>query len=421
MRHAVVVLLTIGTLLAAAAAVSAAGSTPICAPSPSPSSSSYWTPFGDAVWTANGLVTTSRADPTQPYGVTCGGASVTGGSLPTTNPKQITALSFDFNPDRSGPSGISPRLVVCFSDGPSCNSNGNLAPTQWTANTWTHVDGFAPSNGVDNVWGNQGGSCGTTYNTTWSAIIACHPGATITEIAVVNDSGSVYTAGEQVVLNNLTVNNVVAHAAPPVLGQLATVVPVMGQVMVKPHGARRFHAVKTITRIPYGAIVNASKGHLQIIAARGRGTESGVFYDGSFSLTQTKTGVVQAALTGRPACADASEASEASDASEAPEAHDAATKTFRLWGHVSGRFRTRGHYGSASVQGTIWLTEERCDGTFFHVVKGTLRIRDFTLHKTIILRAGHSYLAPSQPPDTYDHDGDYYSDKALGLIHDTDR
>ena len=84
MRHAVVVLLTIGTLLAAAAAVSAAGSTPICAPLPSPSSSSYWTPFGDAVWTANGLVTTSRADPTQPYGVTCGGASVTVSAAPLT-------------------------------------------------------------------------------------------------------------------------------------------------------------------------------------------------------------------------------------------------------------------------------------------------------------------------------------------------
>ena len=36
---------------------------------------------------------------------------------PTSDPHQITALSYDFNPDRAGPSGVSPRLVACFSDG----------------------------------------------------------------------------------------------------------------------------------------------------------------------------------------------------------------------------------------------------------------------------------------------------------------
>ena len=49
-------------------------------------------------------------------------------------------------------------------------------------------------------------------------------------------------------------------------------------------------------------------------------------------------------------------------------------------------------------------------------MEGVLRIRDFTRHRTVILHAGHSYLAPRpvpKPTDTFDHDGD----KDLGLVH----
>jgi hypothetical protein len=333
--------------------------------------------------------------------VTCGGASVYGPSLPTTDPGKIAALSFDFNAPVSGPSGTAPRLLVCFSDGQACDSNGHLAPTQWTANTWTHVDGFAPSDGVNNVWGNSGGTCGTTANTTWSAIVACHPGATITQVAVVNDAGSQYPSGVQILLNNLTVNNVTARAVQPVLAQTATVVPIGGKVLVKKHGSRRFVRVNTITSLRYGATVNAGGGRLRIFAAKGHnGNEAGVFYGGSFSLTQNHTGLVQAALTGQPSGCPTREL-----------AHAASARTFQLWGHVKGKFRTRGRYGSASVGGTIWFTQNRCDGTFFHVVEGVLKIRDFTRHRTIILRAGHSYLAPRPNPDPFDNDGD--NDKGL--------
>lgn len=395
MRRVLAILIGLAVPFAAATAVSGASSPLPCVPTPIPAASGYWTPFGNGVWTPAGLVTSSKADPSQPYGVTCGGASLYGSALPTRDPHQITALSFDFSPDRSGASGVSPRLMVCFSDGPLCQSNGSLAPTAWSANTWTHVDGFAPSGGA--AWGNSGGSCGATYNTTWTAIVACHPGAGITEVAVVNDSGSIYPAGTQVLLNNLTVNNVTARAVPPVLAQSATVVPVGGKVMVKRHGSHRFVPVNTITRLGYGATVNAGRGQLRIFAATGqKGTQSGVFYGGSFRLTQDTTGLVEAALASQPAGCKGTELAHAA-------------RTFALWGHVKGKFRTRGRYGSASVQGTIWFTENRCDGTYFHVVRGVLRIRDFTRHRTIILRTGHSYLAPRAKPttDAFDHDGDH--------------
>src|SRR5205085_12484868 len=114
------------------------------------------------------------------------------------------------------------------------------------------------------------------YNTSWSAIVACHPGASITEVAVVNDSGAEYPSGTHVLLNNLTVNTATARAVPPVLAKTATVVPIAGTVMVRKHGAPRSAAAKTITSLGYGATVNAGTGRLRVFAAKGHtGTESG--------------------------------------------------------------------------------------------------------------------------------------------------
>ena len=394
-------------LLVMPGAGTAAGGSVVCAPVPNPSGTGYWTPFGDGQWTATGLQTSSQTDPSQPFGVTCGGASVYGPALPTSDPNQITALSFDFVPSASGPSGTSPRLLVCFSDGTNCNSNGYLAPTSWTAGQSQHVDGFAPAAHGD-VWGSEGGKCGSTVVGSFSAVIACHPGATVTQVSVVNDSGLQYPSGEQVVLNNMTVNNVVAHATPPVLGQQAEIAPLSGSVLVRPPGSKHFVRVKTVQPLRYGAVVHATRGHIQVIAATpGGGFQSGEFYAGGFNLSQLHSGYVQAQLTGKPA-----------GCTKKPGANIARKRTLSLWGHVKGHYSTRGNYGSASVQGTIWLTENRCSGTFFHVVEGTLKIRDFVKHKTIILHAGHSYLARRPVTvDTVDHDGDFQADKNAGLVH----
>lgn len=373
----------------------AASPSSACTPAPSTSGTGYWTPFGDSAWTGTGLLTGSRADASAAYGVTCGGASVYGQALPTTSAAAVNALSFDFNPSLSGASGSSPRLVVCFSDGAVCDSNGSVAPTQWVAGTWTHVDGLASS-----AWSNSGGSCGNRYSQTWSQIMACHPGATITQVAVVNDSGSMYGSGEHVLLNNLTVNNLTAHATPPILGVRATVIATAGSVQVRRPGSHRFLRLKTLSSVPYGAVVNAGAGKVRVIAARPRsGTESGVFYSGSFTMTQHKDGLVRASLNGRPSGCEAKHA-----------ARIARAGGVKLWGHVKGHFQTRGAYGTASVRGTIWLTENRCDGTYFHVVEGTLWIRDFTRHRSVVLRAGHSYLAPRAVVRRKDRDGDYDHD-----------
>jgi hypothetical protein len=50
----------------------------------------------------------------------------------------------------------------------------------------------------------------------------------------------------------------------------------------------------------------------------------------------------------------------------------------RLWGDGYGRFRTAGRYSAATVRGTRWLVEDRCDGTVTRVKRGQVAVEDFT-------------------------------------------
>jgi hypothetical protein len=50
-------------------------------------------------------------------------------------------------------------------------------------------------------------------------------------------------------------------------------------------------------------------------------------------------------------------------------------------------------YGSAAVQGTEWLTEDTCTGTRVTVARGVVKVTDFVRHRTVLVRAPHSYLA----------------------------
>jgi hypothetical protein len=64
-----------------------------------------------------------------------------------------------------------------------------------------------------------------------------------------------------------------------------------------------------------------------------------------------------------------------------------------LWGNGKGNFQTRGRFAAATVRGTHWLTDDRCDGTWTKVVTGVVQISDFVNHTTVTVRAGHTFLA----------------------------
>ena len=54
------------------------------------------------------------------------------------------------------------------------------------------------------------------------------------------------------------------------------------------------------------------------------------------------------------------------------------------------------HFGRnsiATVRGTTWRTTERADGTVTQVIAGAVSVRDLRRHRSILVRAGHRYLA----------------------------
>jgi ferric-dicitrate binding protein FerR (iron transport regulator) len=65
-----------------------------------------------------------------------------------------------------------------------------------------------------------------------------------------------------------------------------------------------------------------------------------------------------------------------------------------LWARDrGGRFRTYGNNSVATARGTAWVTRDRCDGTVTRVREGAVAIKDRRTGRTVIVRAGGSYLA----------------------------
>jgi hypothetical protein len=52
-----------------------------------------------------------------------------------------------------------------------------------------------------------------------------------------------------------------------------------------------------------------------------------------------------------------------------------------------------GNNSVATARGTAWVTKDRCDGTVTRVREGAVAIRNRRTGKTVIVRAGGSYLA----------------------------
>jgi uncharacterized repeat protein (TIGR01451 family) len=70
----------------------------------------------------------------------------------------------------------------------------------------------------------------------------------------------------------------------------------------------------------------------------------------------------------------------------------------QLWGSAKGNFTTKGRFAAATVRGTIWLVQDRCDGTLTQVVEGVVDVADQTTGKTVSVAAGQSYVALAPPP-----------------------
>ena len=180
---------------------------------------------------------------------------------------------------------------------------------------------------------------------------------------------------------------------PPTPGQSVNATPIAGEVLVKVAGTSQFVPLSQPALVPIGSEFDATKGRVELTAARAGGiTDTSQFYDGTFQLVQpTPTALAELRLA-------RGEFSVCSLAASYSSADKNRRKVRRLWGSGKGKFRTRGRYSSATVRGTIWKTEDRCDGTLTQVQEGSVTVRDFGRKRDFVVRAGKSYLAETPPP-----------------------
>lgn len=174
----------------------------------------------------------------------------------------------------------------------------------------------------------------------------------------------------------------------PEYGKAVDVAPVSGVVRVRLPKPGEFFVLSSELQIPIGSTVDTSAGRVRLVSARNRAgaTQSADFFSGRFRVLQPRHGkpVTVLKLEGSPSCAGQGGAG----ASRPRGGHG-------LWGSGKGNFRSEGKHGSATVRGTIWWAQDRCDGTLFRVKRGVVTVRDFTRHRTVKIRAGDTYLAPT--------------------------
>jgi FG-GAP-like repeat/FG-GAP repeat len=200
--------------------------------------------------------------------------------------------------------------------------------------------------------------------------------------------------------------------APPVPGRSVVVRVVSGKVLIKypagkapPGGSTtKFGPLTGAVNVPMGSVIDTTNGRIALTSAAdtaGKKTQTADFYDGIFQVKQSvprkKPKKPVALITdldlmdqvARSQCAPLKGArSAAVDKKKGPK-----SVLGKLWGNGKGKFRTNGKYSSATVRGTIWLVEDRCEGTNTKVRRGVVAVRDFKRKKTVSVKAGHSYLA----------------------------
>ena len=181
-----------------------------------------------------------------------------------------------------------------------------------------------------------------------------------------------------------------AQLPPPVVAVSANAIPVLPGVLVKLPGTTKFVPLNSPSQIQFGAVIDARKGRVRLVIANGNGgTDSADFYQGVFKITQanTRPAIVTLTLVG----------GSFKRCPRVRSVRAAAVKKGKsvrhLWGDGSGAFRTKGRFASATIRGTRWVTDDRCNGTLVRVAVGAVTVRDLKKRKSLVLKAPKSYFA----------------------------
>jgi len=147
--------------------------------------------------------------------------------------------------------------------------------------------------------------------------------------------------------------------------------------------------------IPPGATINVSQGEVYLTTVTGHVHLFGSGVSADFRLLNGRSGgkrVVVIELVGGNFAVCGTTKGKRTTAGVA-RAVPKTTTIRQLWGNGKGNFETQGRYAAATVRGTYWLTRDRCDGTLVVVRRGIVAVFDKLLRNTVLVRAGHSFLA----------------------------
>ena len=221
------------------------------------------------------------------------------------------------------------------------------------------------------------------------------PGTYTVGVRVSDPRGGTATAQRQIAVT-------AGPAVPqPVLGEQGVARPVRGIVRYRLPGRKRFRRMVELTAIPNGTEIDARKGRvlLTVLHDASGALDGARFYAGRFIFRQGAAAVPVTTLKltngtlakcGKGKAGGAKAGAGAAGVLAVAARIPRSSGNRRLWGNGRGRFRTRGRYGAATVRGTKWLTDDRCDGTLVRVKRGVVDVKDLQRprRKVVRLEAG---------------------------------
>jgi hypothetical protein len=179
----------------------------------------------------------------------------------------------------------------------------------------------------------------------------------------------------------------------PVLGQSVTVAPVSGTVRVG-LDSRTFLPLAGARQIPVGSYIDTRRGTVRLTTAKdGLGTlQSGRFSSGIFRVLQSADPSAKG-LVGLRLSGGSFASCPKSGGGSASAAARRRRVVRRLRGNAHGRFKGSANHSSATVRGTVWSMDDRCDTTVTSVTSGVVAVRDFRRRMTVSVRRGERYVA----------------------------
>jgi hypothetical protein len=185
-----------------------------------------------------------------------------------------------------------------------------------------------------------------------------------------------------------------------VVGRWALVRPAPSAFELRlPSGTRFYPPFREAVKIPLRSTIDPRGGRVRLVMPINRaGARQELSISGSrFSVDQEpgRAPVTKLRLRGCGAAACSGASTSRAAATNEP-ARRIFTRIERRKKRRKGkqpRVEVRGRYSIGAAVGTAWWTEDRAEGTLTRVVSGTVRVRDLESDRTVIVKAGHPYLA----------------------------